>query len=97
MRCGFLIKSYAKNLYLFLPGCMLGIFFQVFLVSAEFVPKPFFSKNYFRNIISMRPDLSPNCLQKLSPDHCGQSRPSGHTTFFMLNSAEHEIYPAHKC
>ena len=24
-------------------------------------------------------------------------RPRGYTTFSMLNSAEHEIYPAHKC
>ena len=23
--------------------------------------------------------------------------PRGYRTFFMLNSAEHEIYPAHKC
>ena len=23
--------------------------------------------------------------------------PQGYKTFFMLNSAEHEIYPAHKC
>ena len=23
--------------------------------------------------------------------------PQGFKTFFMLNSAEHEIYPAHKC
>ena len=23
--------------------------------------------------------------------------PRGYKTFFMLNSAEHEIYPAHKC
>ena len=23
--------------------------------------------------------------------------PRGYTTFFILNSAEHEIYPAHKC
>ena len=23
--------------------------------------------------------------------------PQGYTTFFMLNSAEHEIFPAHKC
>ena len=26
-----------------------------------------------------------------------QPRPRGYKTFFMLNSAEHEIYPAHKC
>ena len=25
------------------------------------------------------------------------SRPRGYKTFFMLNSADHEIYPAHKC
>ena len=24
-------------------------------------------------------------------------RPRGYKTFFMLNSAEHEIYPAHMC
>ena len=24
-------------------------------------------------------------------------RPQGYKTFFMLNSAEHKIYPAHKC
>ena len=23
--------------------------------------------------------------------------PRGYKTFFMLNSAEHKIYPAHKC
>ena len=26
-----------------------------------------------------------------------QLRPQGYKTFFMLNSAEQEIYPAHKC
>ena len=26
-----------------------------------------------------------------------QIRPPGYKTFSMLNSAEHEIYPAHKC
>ena len=25
------------------------------------------------------------------------ARPQGYKTFSMLNSAEHEIYPAHKC
>ena len=25
------------------------------------------------------------------------TRPRGYKTFSMLNSAEHEIYPAHKC
>ena len=25
------------------------------------------------------------------------SGPQGYKTFFMLNSNEHEIYPAHKC
>ena len=24
-------------------------------------------------------------------------RPRGYITFFILSSAEHEIYPAHKC
>ena len=24
-------------------------------------------------------------------------RPQGYNTFFMLNSTEHEIFPAHKC
>ena len=31
----------------------------------------------------------------LTPIH--MSRPRGNKTFFMLNSAENEIYPAHKC
>ena len=26
-----------------------------------------------------------------------EARPQGYETFFMLNSAEHVIYPAHKC
>ena len=26
-----------------------------------------------------------------------ETRPQGYKTFFMLNSAEHEIYPANKC
>ena len=26
-----------------------------------------------------------------------ETRPQGYKTFFILNSAEHEIYPAHKC
>ena len=26
-----------------------------------------------------------------------QIRPQGYKTFFMLNTAEHEIYSAHKC
>ena len=26
-----------------------------------------------------------------------KDRPRGYKTFFILNSAEHEIYPAHKC
>ena len=25
------------------------------------------------------------------------TRPRGYKTFFMLNSVEHEIFPAHKC
>ena len=25
------------------------------------------------------------------------TRPEGYKTFFMLNSAEHENFPAHKC
>ena len=25
------------------------------------------------------------------------NRPQGYKTFFMLNSVEHEIFPAHKC
>ena len=25
------------------------------------------------------------------------TRPRGYKTFYMLNSAEHEIFPAHKC
>ena len=25
------------------------------------------------------------------------SRPRGYKTFFMFNSAEHEIFPSHKC
>ena len=29
--------------------------------------------------------------------HLGESRPRGYKTFFMLNSVEHEIFPAHKC
>ena len=28
---------------------------------------------------------------------CTHTRPRGYKTFFVLNSAEHEIYPAHKC
>ena len=27
----------------------------------------------------------------------GLTWPRGYKTFFILNSAEHEIYPAHKC
>ena len=27
----------------------------------------------------------------------GKIRPRGYKTFFMLNSVEHEIFPAHKC
>ena len=28
---------------------------------------------------------------------CTRTWPRGYKTFFMLNSAEHEIYSAHKC
>ena len=30
-------------------------------------------------------------------DTLGISRPRGYKTFFMLNSTEHETFPAHKC
>ena len=30
-------------------------------------------------------------------DPVEEIRPQGYKTFFMLNSAEHEIYPSHKC
>ena len=56
-------------------------FFMLFLSSADFFSKSTFSKNFFRNTICVairldpdqarhyvRPDLGPNCLQKLSAD-----------------------------
>ena len=30
-------------------------------------------------------------------DRFHKIRPRGYKTFFMLNSTEHEIFPAHKC
>ena len=51
-------------------------------------------------------ELFPNArrfLQKKNRKFLHQSlkplgpRPRGYKTLFMLNSAEHEIYPAHKC
>ena len=39
-------------------------------------------------------------LERISLKVYGQgsnSWPRGYKTFFVLNSAEHEIYPAHKC
>ena len=60
--------------------CMLGNFFTIFLSSADFF-KVKFSKSPFINITwvsnsldpdqarhSVGPDLSPNCLQRLSAD-----------------------------
>ena len=40
--------------------------------------------------------------QETGPDRPQQDtatrpRPRGYKTFFMLNTAEHDIYPAHKC
>ena len=35
-----------------------------------------------------------SAIGKLS---CELSRPRGYKTFFMLNSTEHEIFPAHTC
>ena len=35
---------------------------------------------------------------RISEKACkAMTRPRGYKTFSMLNSAEHEIYPAHKC
>ena len=36
-------------------------------------------------------------MQALDKNKECKFRPQGCKTFFMLNSAEHEIYPAHKC
>ena len=60
--------------------CLLGIF-PAFLLSSDFFLKSSFSKKSFRNMIrvsnsldpgqawhSVRPNLGPNCLQKLSAD-----------------------------
>ena len=33
----------------------------------------------------------------IQQDDFNQTWPRGYKTFFMLNSAEPEIYPAHKC
>ena len=59
---------------------MLGSF-HAFLLSADFFSKSTFSKNYFKNNIRVsnsldpdqaqhfvRPNLGPNCLQKLSSE-----------------------------
>ena len=41
------------------------------------------------------------CLELIQPRECQpalqKTRPRGYKTFSMLNSAEHEVYPAHKC
>ena len=54
--------------------------YRLFLLSADFIEKSTFSKNSFRNTISVTkfgsrsgptffwPDLGPNCLQRLSAD-----------------------------
>ena len=38
--------------------------------------------------------------EKSQPEHSWhmlETRPRGYKTFFMLNSTEHEFFPAHKC
>ena len=56
-------------------------------------PDGFFSLSYGPLINS--------CITFLSTIHINyqqlQTRPQDYKTFSMLNSAEHEIYPAHKC
>ena len=50
------------------------------------------------------PDLGPNCLPRLSADETGRQELRNYDTwsracktFFILMSAEHEIYHADKC
>ena len=50
-------------------------------------------------IIDQSPDSENTTVEPChkKPNNVLVSRPPGYKTFFMLNSAEHEIYPAHKC
>ena len=70
--------------------CILGNFFRLLLLSAEFFQNQFFSKNSFRNIIRVSKNLDPdqvrrfvgpglglNCLQRLSADN---TRRQSHNT-----------------
>ena len=62
-----------------------------------------FFVNYFRDGDGIVDSLD-NCpayangdQSDIDGDGTGMFRPQGYKTFFILNSAEHEIYPAHKC
>ena len=47
-------------------------------------------------ILNISMDSKKQTVQILIRPSC-KSQARGYKTFFMLNSAEHEIYPAHKC
>ena len=49
----------------------------------------------FRSILSLQMNFCLSCGVWLKL--IGQTWPRGYKTFFMLNSAEHEIFPAYKC
>ena len=47
----------------------------------------------FVDIFILMPRVYATFMHKMQP----KTWPRGYKTFFMLNSAEHENYPAHKC
>ena len=54
---------------------------EKYIISARIAPMLFFS----------------NCETKMKGPKFMLNWPRGYKTFFMLNSTEHEIFPAHKC
>ena len=52
----------------------------------------FFTTKLVKYLVSASPVSRPLLVSVAE-----KTRPRGYETFFMLNSAEHEINPAHKC
>ena len=66
--------------------------FCTILLCADFFSKSLVFKKFFKEY-----DQSTNQFVYRSGLTFCQARPRGYKTFFILNSAEHDIYPAHKC
>ena len=89
------------NLFLAVVGCFqslwwMGEFLRRFFMI--FCRLLFFSKfNIFRNKFQSGIPSESNSLDQVNGSTFCQAWPRGYKTLFMLNSSEHEIYPADKC